>query len=330
MNTARRGRIVIVRFVVCLAAASFGMAASATVVGDLKTGSAGTMILTLGSISFGSDPSSAPPGPPWNAEVANGTALTFTGGPLAITEGISVFGPLTFGTTPLPVNTYLQFAAHPNLVYSLTAFGPGSPNTNCATAATVGASCSIFAGSPFLLTKSADGTAITFTVFGKASDTGVAGLALGSNYEGAFVGPVANQSPVQIQLFFCPSGTCMAADFSSGKSLTSSQAADFVASGPTDTPTGTPTSTPTDTPTVTPTETPTTTPTVTPTNTRVPQGGACTDTAQCVTGLRCVNGVCVAVNAPTPPVSRLGLLIGLGALITIAAASLRRFAGRAD
>ena len=112
-----------------------------------------------------------------------------------------VFGPLT-SSTSLPVATYLQFAAHPNLVYSLNSVGPGSSNTNCATAATVGSSCSVFAGSPLVLTRSATGTTITLAVSGKASDTGSGGLPAGSDYQGAFVGPVADQTPLQIQLFF--------------------------------------------------------------------------------------------------------------------------------
>jgi len=217
--------------VVWLAVASFGTAASGVVMGDLKTGSAGTMTFTLGSITFDPDPSSTPPGPPWNAEVATGTTLAFAGGPLALTEGIAVFGPLT-SSTPLPVTTYLQFAAHPNLVYSLTFAGPGSPNTNCAAATTVGDSCSVFAGFPLVLTRSSTGTTITLAVGGKASDAGVAGLAAGSNYLGLFTAVITGQTPVQIQLFFCPSGTCTAADFSSGKSLKAPHSGDFLATPP--------------------------------------------------------------------------------------------------
>src|SRR5713101_1062559 len=73
-----KGRAVI-RLLAWLVITSFGAVASAAVVGDLKTGSAGTMTVTLSSVSFNPDPSSTPPGPPWNAEVATATSLTFAG-----------------------------------------------------------------------------------------------------------------------------------------------------------------------------------------------------------------------------------------------------------
>jgi hypothetical protein len=248
-----QSRVVGFRLVLWLAVASFGTAASAAVVGDLKTGSAGTMTVTLGSVGFNSDPSAVGGG---NAEVATGTSLTFAGcasgvlgspGCLTAAEGITVFSPLTLSTV-LPVTSYLTFAAHASLVYSLTSVGPGSANLTCA-ALSIGDSCSVFAGSPLLLTRSATGTTITFAVSGKASDTGTGGLAAGSNYTGQFTAMISGQTPSQIQLFFCPSGTCVAADFSSGRSLTTSQSGDFLATAP---PTPTPTRTPTNTPTPTP------------------------------------------------------------------------------
>jgi hypothetical protein len=224
-----------VSFVFWLAVASMGGAASAAVVGDVKTGSAGTMTITLVSIAFSSDPSAVPSG---SSEVANGTSLTFAGcasgvlgspGCLSAREGVTVFSPLLLGTTPLPVTSYLTFAAHPNVVYSLVSVGPGSSSTSCVSATSVGQSCSLFAGSPLLLTKSVNGTTITLSVSGKASDTGTGGLAAGSGWVGQFIGVVADQTPGQILSFFCPSGTCGAADFTSGKSLTISQSGDFKA-----------------------------------------------------------------------------------------------------
>jgi hypothetical protein len=78
---------------------------------------------------------------------------------------------------------------------------------------------------------------VSLGVVGKASDTGVAGLAAGSNYVGGFSQTFTDNlpnglapTPQNIQLFFCPSGTCTAADFSSGRSLTSSQSGSFTAS----------------------------------------------------------------------------------------------------
>jgi hypothetical protein len=250
-----QSRVVVFRLALWLAVASLGTAASAAIVGDLKTGSAGTMTVTLLSIGFNNDPSLVGGG---NAKVATDTSLTFAGcasgvlgspGCLSAAEGITVFSPLT-SSTVLPVTSYLTFAAHPNLVYSLTSVAPGSSNTNCGSAVNVGDSCSIFVGSPLLLTRSATGTTMTFAVGGKASDSGTGGLASGSNYVGQFTAMIAGQTPSQIQLFFCPSGTCTAADFASGRSLTTSQSGDFLATAaPTPTPTRTPTNTPTPTPT---------------------------------------------------------------------------------
>ena len=198
------------------------------------------MTFTLSSFAFSPDPAALPVGgPPWNSDAGNGTSLTFAGcvsgvlgspGCLVSREGILV-STVTSSTT-LPVNTYLQFELHPNLIYSLVSVGPGSANTNCAAASVVGTSCSIFAGSPIVLTKSSTGTTISFVVAGRTSDTGAAGLAAGSTYSAVFSAMVAGKTPGDIQLFFCPGVTCTASDFTSGKSLTVSQSGDFVATAP--------------------------------------------------------------------------------------------------
>jgi FG-GAP-like repeat len=211
---------------------------SAAVMGELKTGSAGTMTITLLSITFNTDPSSNPPGPPWNVEVAGGTNLMFLGCPSGVlgaagcldsgafspAEGIEI-ATVNLGGTP-PTN-FLQFAgngiSHASIVYSLTTAGPGSGNTDCAALANIGDSCSIFAGSSILLTRSGNGTTLTFPVSGQVTDGSIA-----TPWRGAFVGSVAGKTPLQIQLFFCPSGTCTAADFASGRSLSFSQSGDLV------------------------------------------------------------------------------------------------------
>src|ERR1700731_2351139 len=73
-------------------------------------------------------------------------------------------------------------------------------------------------------------------VFGKASDTGVGGLATGSDYQGGFSDFFSSllpngtaPTPQNIQLYFCPGVVCTAADFTSGKSITSSQSGSFTA-----------------------------------------------------------------------------------------------------
>jgi len=221
--------------------------ASASIMGTLNTGSAGTVTVSLTSVIFNNDPSATPPGPPWNAEVANSTNLSFIGcsgvlgspGCLSATEGIDVNSPVTAAS--VGETNFLTFAAHPNLTFSLLAVGPGSANTNCATANANGLSCSVFAGSPIILTFENGGTSVTFPVSGKASDVGVGGLAGGSNYSGSFTDPLNgtitgstgamfNATPQNIQLFFCPSGTCTPTDLASGRSITGSQSGNFFAS----------------------------------------------------------------------------------------------------
>lgn len=220
--------------------------ASATVINTLLTGSTGTVTASLTSLIFNNDPAALPSGTctttlgkGCNSNVAAGTSLSFVGGPLVTGEGIYVNNNDLISSPPsaADANTFLTFASHPNLVFSV-AFppGPGSANTNCATANSNGLSCSVFAGSPVILTYANGDTFIAFSVHGQVSDTGVAGLATGSSYTGGFsqfftslLPNGAAPTPLNIQLYFCPSGTCTPADFASGRSITSSQSGTFTA-----------------------------------------------------------------------------------------------------
>jgi hypothetical protein len=200
--------------------------------------------ISLNSVIFNNDPAALPQGTctttlgkGCNADVATNTTLSFAGGPLAVGEGIYINNADLTLTAPsaADANTFLTFASNPNLVFSIIwPPGPGSPNTNCATANANGLSCSVFAGSPIVLTYLNGHTFMGLSVVGKVSDTGVGGLASGANYSGGFSGffsaPLANgvePTPLNIQLYFCPSGTCTAADFTSGKSLSTSQSGSF-------------------------------------------------------------------------------------------------------
>jgi hypothetical protein len=222
--------------------------ASAIVNGTVLTGSTGNATISLNSYILNPDPAAIGGG---NSDVSTGTNLTFTGcasgvlgspGCLSAQEGVTVNNSDLTLTAPSAANanTFLTFAAHPNLVYSINwPPGPGSPNTNCATANANGLSCSVFAGSPIILTYDNGNTFIGLGVTGKASDLGVGGLAGGSTYTGGFsefltttLPNGTSPTPQNIQLFFCPSGTCTAADFSSGKSITSSQSGTFTATAP--------------------------------------------------------------------------------------------------
>jgi hypothetical protein len=183
---------------------SSAMPASATISGTLLTGSAGTITYSLTSITINTDPSSTPPGPPWNGEVANGTSLTFAGcggvlgspGCLSVTEAIEFAKntPINFGTPLSTINPFIQFAAHPVLQFTATAILPGSANANCAAAVNTGDSCSPFAGFPLLLTRTAVGTEVSFAVLGTATDgTGT------STWSGQLESPIIGETPAQVQ-----------------------------------------------------------------------------------------------------------------------------------
>jgi hypothetical protein len=225
---------------------------SASVINTLLTGSSGTVTVFLDHVVFNTDSAAIGGG---NSDVAAGTSLAFAGcasgvlgspGCLTLQEGVTVNNNDLTLTAPSSTNanSFLTFAAHPNLVFGINwPPGPGSANTNCATANANGLSCSVFAGSPIILTYANGDTFVGLGVAGKASDTGVGGLAAGSTYSGGFSEFFTSNlpngtapTPANIQLYFCPSGTCVLADFSSGRSITSSQSGTFTALAPTGVP----------------------------------------------------------------------------------------------
>jgi hypothetical protein len=222
--------------------------ASATVVGTLGTGTAGTVTVNLTSAFFNTDPDAVGGG---NSDVTSGTTLgfagcPFTGSPTAGSAGcLPVSGGITINNADLTsitpsvtnANNFLTFAADPNLVFSINyPPGPGAANTNCALANAPGMSCSVFPGSPIVLTfLSSQESVVSLPVTGFASDTGVAGLATGSAYTGGFTEFLTQNlpngtapTPLDIQNYFCsgaPSvagggNTCVAGDFSSLNSVT--------------------------------------------------------------------------------------------------------------
>ena len=254
--------------VISIAAASvMSTAAQGSVVGTLETGSSGTVTATLTALTFSND-SAALGGtnfacpvkaPACNSDVASGTSLTFagctgtlgTGTCLSTTEGVNVSNGTISGASIGETN-FLTFSNNANLVYSLgtiqTYVGDSSVSTDCA-GLSAGGSCTAYVGAPILLTDlSPVSTLVSFNVTGNASDTGTAGLATGSTYEGGFsqtlTTPLQNgaePSAANIQLFFCGTnasptlGTCetyeAANTLPAGEtySVTSSQSGSFTA-----------------------------------------------------------------------------------------------------
>jgi len=227
-KTLNRNRILMFGVV---AALTFVGTANADVMGSLGLGSSGYVQATLTSINWTADASAigvCSPNP-CNADVDSATTLLFTGGPLGLREGVEVNGGFPFGSPPPAgatiFNPFLQFASHPNLLYFLTGVFPGSSNTNCAGLAN-GQSCSInVAGtpSPVILTATGNGTAtrVSIDMFGFASDAGAAVCfpvvtAACSSWTGGFSATIAGITPQGLLLFFCPDGTCDAADVAAG------------------------------------------------------------------------------------------------------------------
>jgi len=132
--------------------------------------------------------------------------LTFNGGPLATGEGILINGGLAFGAPPPPgatiFNPFLQFASHPNLIFTILGVDSGSSNTDCAAASlTNGGSCSILEGgapSPVILTRNGTNTNVAISLFGIATDGSGT-----SRWTGGFSATIPDTTPLAIEQYFC-------------------------------------------------------------------------------------------------------------------------------
>ena len=92
-----------------------------------------------------------------------------------------------------------------DLDFTLLGFGNGSSNTNCASVTTVGASCSVVAGSPFVLTYLGVVAGLPTTTVSLAAFGTVADSAGSSNWSGGFSTQI-NQTPGSIQTSFLTNG----------------------------------------------------------------------------------------------------------------------------
>ena len=141
----------------------FSTNASATTIGLLRVDS-GAGGVTVGLTSVDWLPTGLGTG---TFLIGAGTTLTSAlGSPVAGTTGTVL--DLSGGTV-LPVANFMTFTTVPGLAFDLGFLGPGSANTNCAGLA-IGGSCSVFAGSPFILTLTPTGTGVILAVGGIARD----------------------------------------------------------------------------------------------------------------------------------------------------------------
>ena len=154
--------------------------------------------------------------------VGGGTTLTSAlGSPAVGTTG--TFLDLSAGTV-FPLANFMTFAAVPGLAFDLGFVGPGSANTNCAGLG-IGQSCSIFVGSPIILTATSTGTSVALSAGGIARDGTTP-----SNWQGNFTTQVAGMSPSQIQnLFGCVPGSGGAACTSPSATVQSTYSGEFLA-----------------------------------------------------------------------------------------------------
>jgi len=200
----------------------FTAEASATPIGRLVLSSgAGGVTVGLGSIDW-----TAPAGPPNGAfTVGAGTSISSAVGSPAVGSTGFVLDLASGGGLPVP--GFMTFPALPGLVFDLAAIGPGSANTNCAGLA-IGGSCSIFAGSPIILTLNAGGTAATLSaaLIGRDGTTP-------SNWTGSFTTQLAGRTPLDIQTQFgCVPGLGPLSCSHPEQTISSSYSAEFVAPEP--------------------------------------------------------------------------------------------------
>jgi hypothetical protein len=201
---------------------------SAAVSGNLNTGGSGNIVITINGISF--TPSET---------VVGGTTVRFDGCPtgtlgtagcLAPNENLTVAGFTT--STPLPLANFITFAgngsSHKPLSFNVESIDPGLTNTNCQTLS-IGQSCSLYSGSPIILTAVPGGTSLGLSFHGHATD-GTAS----APYTGAFSSFLTGTqngvtlTPAGIQNYFCPIQPCTQPELSdTTKSISGSQSGSF-------------------------------------------------------------------------------------------------------
>jgi len=155
--------------------------------------------------------------------VGSGSTLTGAGGPV-LSGQTGVLTDLS-GATVFPVANFMTFTSQPTLAFDLTFIGAGSANTNCAGLA-IGGSCSIFVGSPIILTLNATGTGVALALGGVSRD----GATPTSEWLGSFTTQVAGRSPVDIQnQFGCIPGLTAVACTNPGATVASTFSGEFLA-----------------------------------------------------------------------------------------------------
>lgn len=128
-------------------------------------------------------------------QTGTSTNVTYSGGTLTGGQ-TGLIKDLNSAVDVFPIIDFMTFTSAPALHFDLTLLGPGVNNTTCATVLDPNQpSCSVFAGSPFILAPTATGTSVTLSARGIARD----GVAPNSNWLGAFTTQIADTTPAAIQ-----------------------------------------------------------------------------------------------------------------------------------
>lgn len=170
---------------------NMGPMASASVMGLLDM-SAGANTVTVSGTTI-----------TWTGDftVSNTTTLTYDGGKTVPggTQGVLKNLP----PAP-PVSAFITFVGlgANSPVFNLASMGSGSANFTC-TGLTVGESCSVFKGSPFVLTDTATGTTVGLAATGTVTD----GTVPISDWIGQFSEPISGLSPEEIKTIILAGGS---------------------------------------------------------------------------------------------------------------------------
>jgi hypothetical protein len=170
--------------------------AFASVVGTVTLSSCagGGVTVSNGTIDFFAP---TEPGLPHNGCATTGglTDLSFAGGTILPGQAATIND---LGLDPAAVANagFISFVSAPSLAFNLTLLGPGNPSTACPTSLSPsGVSCSVLAGSPFILTTTPTGTTVTLPASGTVSDA----VSSNSTFIGSFTTQIIDVTPASIQ-----------------------------------------------------------------------------------------------------------------------------------
>jgi hypothetical protein len=177
-----------------LALAILPSSASASVIGHLTFANCdgGGVTVTMTTVT-------------WLPPALTGTGCIAAGFATNVTFDSGSIVPAEHGTINdlTPGNGNTGFLAFAGVTFNAPVIGPGVSNLTCSAVLASGPSCSVIAGSPFILTPETSGTLISLGVSGLAIDASSSNSA----WSGIFSTQIANETPAQIQAAFNSSGS---------------------------------------------------------------------------------------------------------------------------